>query len=181
WNGDHLFENKPPLDYTEGELTGGVIPDLYGWEVAAIIGSVGVGDSDTFVIENAAANGFVSVVLRGADDYVVQILNSADVVIATINRGGLGVEEAGQHDWGAALTTAKVRVTGVECASPYNVDGDCGVSVVDFLALLAAWGPNPGHPADFDGDDEVGVNDFLALLANWGDSNYLLEVLARSN
>jgi hypothetical protein len=42
------------------------------------------------------------------------------------------------------------------------------VSVTDFLELLAAWGPNPGHPADIDGDGTVGVTDFLQLLANWG-------------
>ncbi len=45
-------------------------------------------------------------------------------------------------------------------------DGEVGIN--DFLDLLAAWGPNPGHPADFDGDDVVGINDFLELLANWG-------------
>ena len=42
------------------------------------------------------------------------------------------------------------------------------VGITDFLDLLAAWGPNPGHPADFDGDNEVGISDFLELLANWG-------------
>ncbi len=50
---------------------------------------------------------------------------------------------------------------------PWDVDGG-GVGITDFLALLAAWGPNPGHPADFDGDGNVGIVDFLELLANWG-------------
>jgi len=49
-----------------------------------------------------------------------------------------------------------------------DVDGNTIVGITDFLDLLAAWGPNPGHPADFDGDDFVGINDFLDLLANWG-------------
>ena len=49
-----------------------------------------------------------------------------------------------------------------------DIDGDGDVGVTDFLELLAAWGPNPGHPADLDGDDEVGITDFLALLAVWG-------------
>ena len=53
-------------------------------------------------------------------------------------------------------------------ACPGDVDGDGTVGVTDFLALLAAWGPNPGHPADLNGDGEVSVLDFLALLANWG-------------
>jgi hypothetical protein len=51
---------------------------------------------------------------------------------------------------------------------PSDVNGDGMVGVNDFLDLLAAWGPNPGHPADIDGDGMVGVNDFLELLAAWG-------------
>ncbi len=49
-----------------------------------------------------------------------------------------------------------------------DVDGDGVVGIQDFLDLLAAWGPNPGHPADLDGDGVVGILDFLALLAAWG-------------
>jgi hypothetical protein len=51
---------------------------------------------------------------------------------------------------------------------PCDLNGDGEVGVGDFLALLAAWGPNPGHPADFDGSGDVGVTDFLILLGNWG-------------
>ncbi len=54
------------------------------------------------------------------------------------------------------------------CECPWDLDGCGTVGITDFLALLAAWGPNPGHPADFDGDGNVGITDFLALLANWG-------------
>jgi hypothetical protein len=55
-----------------------------------------------------------------------------------------------------------------ECECPADLDGDGQVGVTDFLDLLAAWGPNPGHPADLDGDGQVGVTDFLDLLAAWG-------------
>ena len=48
-----------------------------------------------------------------------------------------------------------------------DVDCDGTVGITDFLALLAAWGPNPGHPADLDGDGFVGITDFLFLLASW--------------
>jgi hypothetical protein len=51
---------------------------------------------------------------------------------------------------------------------PGDFDGDGAVGVTDFLEMLAAWGPNPGHPADLDGDGTVGVNDFLQLLGYWG-------------
>jgi hypothetical protein len=51
---------------------------------------------------------------------------------------------------------------------PWDLDGGGGVDVTDFLALLAAWGTNPGDPADFDGDGVVGTADFQVLLAHWG-------------
>jgi hypothetical protein len=51
--------------------------------------------------------------------------------------------------------------------------GDCGdnngfVGTTDLLALLGAWGPNPGHAADLDGDGAVGTADFLVMLSRWG-------------
>jgi hypothetical protein len=53
-----------------------------------------------------------------------------------------------------------------------DLDGDGTVGVLDFLGLLAAWGPCPdppaGCPGDLDGDGNVGVTDLLMLLANWG-------------
>ncbi len=49
-----------------------------------------------------------------------------------------------------------------------DLDGDGMVGIVDFLALLAAWGTDPGGPPDFDGDGMVGIADFLTLLACWG-------------
>ena len=54
------------------------------------------------------------------------------------------------------------------CLCPWDIDVDGVVGITDFLALLGAWGPNPGHPADFDGDGIIGIKDFLELLANWG-------------
>ena len=53
---------------------------------------------------------------------------------------------------------------------PGDVDGDGLVTITDFLALLAAWGPcaDCGDcPADFDGGCTVGITDLLILLANW--------------
>jgi hypothetical protein len=53
-----------------------------------------------------------------------------------------------------------------------DLDGDGTVGIVDFLLLLAAWGPceAPCPPAcvgDIDGDCDVGITDMLTLLANW--------------
>jgi hypothetical protein len=56
--------------------------------------------------------------------------------------------------------------------SPGDINGDGVVDVVDFLAVLASWGPCPEPPdscdADCNGDGAVNVNDFLTVLANWG-------------
>ncbi len=51
---------------------------------------------------------------------------------------------------------------------PADLDGDGTVGILDLLALLAAWGIDPGGPPDFDGDGVVGILDLLTLLANWG-------------
>ncbi len=64
------------------------------------------------------------------------------------------------------VTEADLPITKGSC--PGDIDADGAVGINDFLALLGAWGPNPGHPADLDGDDIVGITDFLALLAAWG-------------
>ena len=49
-----------------------------------------------------------------------------------------------------------------------DITGDGNVNVTDLLDLLAAWGPNPGHPADINNDGDVNVNDLLSLLGAWG-------------
>ncbi len=49
-----------------------------------------------------------------------------------------------------------------------DLDGDDSVGTADLLALLSAWGTDPGGPPDFNGDGNVGTSDLLVLLANWG-------------
>lgn len=71
---------------------------------------------------------------------------------------------AGRVDALEAVLLALEMVT----PCPWDLDGSGTVGAVDLLALLVAWGPNPGHPADFDGDGMVGSTDLVALLTNWG-------------
>ncbi len=75
--------------------------------------------------------------------------------------------EDNDYGWGMIDAYAAVQAV-LQPPCPADLDGDNEVGIIDFLDLLAAWGPNPGHPADLDGDDVVGINDFLALLAAWG-------------
>ncbi len=52
---------------------------------------------------------------------------------------------------------------------PADGDGDGGVGIVDFLGVLATWGPCSGPcPSDVDADGVVGITDLLTLLAVWG-------------
>jgi hypothetical protein len=178
WAGDHLIEHVASTEYTEAAL-GGSVPSLFNQSPAAIVGSVGPGAPDVYTASGFTAASIYSVVINGADDYRIEILDGADAVLATINRGGLGVEEATTYDPASMPATVKVRVTALACANAYNVSGDCGINVTDFLDVLAAWGPNPGNPADVDDDGTVGINDFLLVLGGWGDSNYVLELLGR--
>jgi len=180
WSGEHLFYKAPGVNYLEDELKGGTIPGVVNKHPVSVLGTAGLGESDVYEILNASAGSFASVVLNGADDYQLEILNGSDTVLVTVNRGGLGIEEAIQYHPGTLPATVKLRISILQCASPYNVSGDCGVGIDDFLDLLAAWGPNPGHPADFDDDGAVGIDDMLDLLAAWGSSNYNLEVLIRN-
>jgi hypothetical protein len=51
-----------------------------------------------------------------------------------------------------------------------DIDGDGAVGILDFLVMLAEWGPcDPGCClADLDLDGAVGITDFLVLIGNWG-------------
>ncbi len=53
-------------------------------------------------------------------------------------------------------------------ACPWDLNGSGAVGILDLLALLAAWGTDPGGPPDFDGDGTVGILDLLTLLSAWG-------------
>ncbi len=181
WTNDHLFENVASTEYAESDIeaNGGVVPAVHNKNPAAIVGTSGPATPDVYEHQTFSSNTFLSVVVNGPDDYFVEILDAADNVLATIDRGGLGVEEATQYDPAVMPATVKVRITAQACVQ--NISADCGYGIDDFVALLVAWGPNPGHAADLDNDNIVGILDFLQLLAEWGTSDYIAEFLARTN
>ncbi len=97
-------------------------------------------------------------------------------VTFTASGGSVGEElcfTALVSDGGFCCST-KICVTIPDCtpaALPSDLDGDGIVGMVDFLALLGAWGPCSDCgtcQADFDGDCSVGILDLLILLGNWG-------------
>ncbi len=159
WTNDHLFEQVPGVETTE-QASGGVINNLFNQRPVGLTGTAGEGESDTYLINGLGAGAFVSVVLNGPDDYRLEILNAGGNVLATINRGGLGVEEAVQYDPAGDPAQLQVRITVLDSAAgtfPEDIDGDGDVDINDLLLLLAAWGPLP--PAE---------------------SQYVLELLSRS-
>ena len=66
----------------------------------------------------------------------------------------------------ARISTPSLCTADTDKDGDFNGDGTVGI--LDLLALLAAWGTNPGGPPDLDGDGTVGILDLLTLLANWG-------------
>ena len=181
WTNDHLFENSPSNEMTEDDVKGGILPALFNLDPIALVGTGGVGETDAFFAIGIGSSSFISVVLNGADDYLLEVLDSGNTVIASSDRGGLGTEEALQVATSAGSYT--IQVTTQECAAVADLNDDCNVGVKDLLFLLGTWGPCPKKgdcPADFDEDGSVGVKDLLALLGDWGTSEYVLEVLSRS-
>ncbi len=123
----------------------------------------------------------------GASSVRVSVYDKEDILIGTsvaisapANQGGafLGVLVTGGgtigrinlYDFNANIAFEGLYAIAVYVPAPcpWDLDNNNDVGVGDLLVLLAAWGPNPGHPADFDGNDDVGVSDLLVLLANWG-------------
>ena len=177
WTNDHLFENSPSNEVTEDEVAG-ILPGLFNLDPIALVGTAGVGETDAFTATGIGSGSFISVVLNGANDYLLEVLDGGNTVIASSDRGGLGIEEALQVTTSAGSYT--IQVTTQECAAIADLSDDCNVGASDLLSLLVSWGPCKGCPADFDGDGNVGASDLLVLLVAWGPSEYVLEVLSRS-
>ena len=178
WTNDHLFENVPSNEMTEDDIGGGILPALFNLDPIALVGTAGVGETDAYTASDIGSSSFISVVLNGADDYLLEVLDSGNTVIASSDRGSLGTEEALQVTTSAGSYT--IQVTTQECAAIADLSDDCNVGASDLLSLLVSWGPCKGCPADFDGDGNVGASDLLVLLVAWGPSEYVLEVLSRS-
>ncbi len=109
--------------------------------------------------------------------YTVEGVNSCTGAMATFTFTGSGGAVGEElcftvlvNDGGFCCTT-EICVTIPDCTPECDLDGDGIVGIVDFLALLAAWGSCSDCgtcPADFDGDCSVGILDLLILLGNWG-------------
>jgi len=113
-----------------------------------------------------------------AGEYDLQITGTDDgpytmvSYLADTSAGGATIESSGDTEIGLVehidLEITLPLDAEFQLPCPADLDDDDVVDIVDFLALLAAWGLNPGHPADVNGNGNVGIEDFLAVLAAWG-------------
>jgi uncharacterized membrane protein len=93
--------------------------------------------------------------------------NGGDVPGSTLLHVCQAISTDGRIIIGHTAFLGAWRVT-IEPDCLADLDGNETVGPADLASLLAAWGPNVGHPADFDGSGNVGPEDLAALLAGWG-------------
>ena len=186
WTGDHLFEQVASNEVDEDDLIAGALPDPYNLDPVAVLGSGVQAEVDTYEVF-IGGTAITSIVLNGPDDYKLELLTSTDTLLATSDRGGLGIEEVIQYATG--LGTFKVRVTVQQSVGSTDINGDGSVNVLDLIDLLLCFG-NPSVPGcaaeDVNGDGTVTVLDLIDLLLQFGSSvlaenEYVLEVLSRSS
>ncbi|MCH8165013.1 MAG: FG-GAP repeat protein, partial [Planctomycetes bacterium] len=152
----------------------GAADDFFGFSVAisgatAIVGAFQ--DDDNGAANSGSAYLFDTTTGRQiakllADDGAAQDLFGYSVAISgeTAIVGAYFDDDNGSNSGSAYLFDA----AGTPGKCPWDLNGNGSVGILDLLALLAAWGTDPGGPPDFDGDGTVGILDLLTLLANWG-------------
>ncbi|MHC4413642.1 MAG: hypothetical protein ACYS0G_00005, partial [Planctomycetota bacterium] len=152
---------------------------------AVVAGRQGPPPIDSFdmvMSEPVVAVEFFALVLLSDDMVNIEVFDINDLSIGFLLDAD--APQQGGHRWGVLATGGDtigrvnlrsqggfegiMDVTLFVAGCPWDLNGDSVVDITDLLALLAAWGDNPGHPADIDHDGVVGIHDLLALLANWG-------------
>ncbi len=121
WSNEHLFENVPSNEMTEDEVDGN-LPPLFNLDPIALVGTADVGETDAYTASDIGSNSFISVVVNGDDDYLLEVLDGGNNVVGTSDRGGLGTEEALQVQTSAGSYT--IQVTTLDLARTVDTDPD---------------------------------------------------------
>ena len=159
-----LFDNRiPPLGFTnaafeavQAEPVGASYADGQNWH-----------DTD-FVIPPGTDVAVVTLYFQLTSKQYIEFLRDENT---TDSRGRIAYDQWVLHGMSAPVDMDMGTIE-LQPGIPGDLDGDGVVGILDFLALLAAWGPcpdpcPPSCPGDLDGDCVVGIVDFLVLLTNW--------------
>ena len=112
WNDDHLFENVPSNEMTEKEVAGN-LPALFNLDPVALVGTAAEGETDVYTASDIGPDSFISIVLHGNDDYLLEVFDSGNNMVGTSDRGGLGIEEALQVETSAQSYTIEVTTQAI--------------------------------------------------------------------
>ncbi|MCH8165487.1 MAG: FG-GAP repeat protein [Planctomycetes bacterium] len=170
----YLFDTTTGKQIAKLLPNDGATEDLFGYSVAisgttAMVGAVADDDAcsgdpfcdsgSAYLFDTTTGQQIAKLLANdgAADDFFGR---SVAISGATAIVGAVGDDDNGGGSGSAYLFDAS--------SCPWDLDGTGSVGILDLLALLAAWGTDPGGPPDFDGDGTVGILDLLTLLANWG-------------
>ena len=135
--------------------------------------SVAIGDFDgdgvpDLAVANWGNSDAVSVLIGiGDGTFEAQVMYPVGSSPTSVAIGDLDGD--GVPDLAVSNSNGNVSVLLNQCDfCPADLDDNNMVGTTDLLALLAAWGTDPGGPPDFDDDQNVGVTDLLFLLSLWG-------------
>lgn len=184
WTNDHLFVNVPSNE-VDGEVIGDALPAIFNTDPVAVTGSVT--DSRTFTAGGVPGNVLIASVLHSASDLTLELVDNNGNVLASSDRGALGVEEAFQSTTSSSGTNLRVKVNAL--VGDRDEDGD--LDVFDFAQMEMCVAPGmPASPSctifDFNQDGSVDVADVGAFQIQHSGVNvpasasFILEALART-
>lgn len=188
WTNDHLFENIPSNEVVDGDLGTANLPPLHNIAPVAVDGTIGTDETDEFVATDIPSNASVSVVLNGSEDYTLEIRNSGGNLIASSDRGKIGIEEAVQLTAPGGDLSFLVISQG-DIAG--DGDGDGFIDWTDFGDMQQCFTDDESLPEgceifDFNDDGVVNPLDLVEFEARRADPDtpavrtYILEVLSRN-
>ncbi len=159
-----LFDNRiPPMGFTnaafeavQAEPVGYSYADGQNW------------DDTTYLIPPGAAEAVVTLYFQTTTREYIEFLRDENT---TDSRGQIAYDQWVLHGMSAPTDMDSAMIQ-LEPILAGDLDNDGTVGIIDFLELLARWGPcpDPCPPVcvgDLNGDCDVGIVDFLQLLINW--------------
>ncbi len=159
-----LFDNRiPPMGFTnaafeavQAEPVGYSYADGQNW------------DDTTYLIPPGAAEAVVTLYFQVTTKEYIEFLRDENT---TDSRGQIAYDQWVLHGMSAPTDMDSAMIQ-LEPILVGDLDNDGTVGIIDFLELLARWGPcpDPCPPVcvgDLNGDCDVAIVDFLELLINW--------------